>query len=106
MAARGQMRVSQRELDEKLSTPWQPVQKFQGEKKLKPGEIVPVEIALLPSSTLFRKGESMSLTIQGYCPVQNPLLWYDWLINKGDHIIYTGGKHDSYLQIPVIPAKK
>jgi hypothetical protein len=106
MAGRGQMRVSQRELDEKLSTPHQPVQKFQGEKKLKPGEIVPVEIALLPSSTLFRKGESMSLTIQGYCPVENPLLWYDWLINKGDHIIYTGGKHDSYLQIPVIPVKK
>jgi predicted acyl esterase len=89
-----------------LSTPYQPVQKFQGEKKLKPGEIVPVEIALLPSSTLFRKGESMSLTIQGYCPVQNPLRWYDWLINKGDHIIHTGGKHDSYLQIPVIPIKK
>jgi predicted acyl esterase len=106
MAARGQMRVSQRDLDMKLSTPYQPVQKFQGEKKLKPGEIVPVEIALLPSSTLFRKGESMSLTIQGYCPVENPLVWYDWLINKGDHIIYTGGKHDSYLQIPVIPAKK
>lgn len=106
MAARGQMRVSQRELDEKLSTPYQPVQKFQGEKKLKPGEIVPVEIALLPSSTLFRKGESMSLTIQGYCPVQNPLVWYDWLINKGDHIIYTGGKHDSYLEVPVIPVQK
>lgn len=107
MAARGQMRVSQRELDKTLSTPWQPVQKFQGEKKLKPGEIVPVEIALLPSSTFFRKGESLRLYIQGYCPVANhPLLFYDWLINKGDHIIYTGGSHDSYLQIPVIPPKK
>ncbi|PKN30169.1 MAG: acyl esterase [Deltaproteobacteria bacterium HGW-Deltaproteobacteria-21] len=105
MAARGQMRVSQRELDEKLSKPYQPVQKFQGEKKLKPGEIVPVEIAILPSSTLFRKGESLSLVIQGFSPVQNPLLWYDWLINKGAHVIHTGGKYDSYLQIPVIPQK-
>ncbi len=104
MAARGQMRVSQRELDENLSTPWQPVQKFQGEKKLKPGEIVPVEVALLPSSTLFRKGESLRLYIQGHSPVAgHPLLFYDWLINKGRHIIYTGGKYDSYLQIPVIP---
>ena len=67
---------------------------------------LPAEIPFLPSSTLFRKGESMSLTIQGYCPVQNPLIWYDWLINKGEHIIYTGGECDSYLQIPVIPAKK
>jgi hypothetical protein len=80
------------------------VQKFQGEKKLKRGEIVPVEIALLPSSTLFRKGESLRLYIQGYSPVAgHPLLFYDWLINKGRHVIYTGGKYDSYLQIPVIP---
>jgi len=107
MAARGQMRVSQRELDETLSTPWLPVQKFQGEKKLKPGEIVPVEIAILPSSTFFRKGESLRLYIQGHCPVaDHPLLYYDWLINKGDHIIYTGGSYDSYLQIPVIPPQK
>jgi hypothetical protein len=106
MAARGQLRVSQRELDEKLSTPWQPVQKFQGERRLKPGEIVPVEIALLPSSTLFRKGESLRLYIQGHCPVDQPLLFYDWVINKGRHVIYTGGKYDSYLQIPVIPPRK
>jgi predicted acyl esterase len=106
MAARGQMRVSQRELDEKLSTLWQPVQKYQGEKKLTPGEIVPVEIALLPSSTLFRKGESLRLYIQGHCPVDTPLMFYDWLINKGRHVIYTGGKYDSYLQIPVIPPKR
>lgn len=102
-AARGQMRVSQRELDEKLSTPWLPVQKFQGEQKLKPGEIVPVEISLAPSSTLFRKGESLSFYIQGHSSVDHPLMYNDWLINMGRHIIYTGGKYDSYLQIPVIP---
>jgi predicted acyl esterase len=102
-AARGQIRVSQRELDPILSTDYYPVQKFQGEKKLKAGEIVPVEIPILPSSTLFRKGESLRLFIQGHCPVDQPLLFYDWLINKGRHIIYTGGKYDSYLQIPVIP---
>lgn len=102
-AARSQMRVSLRELDQGLSTPWQPVQKFEGEQKLKPGRIVPVEIALLPSSTLFRKGESLRLYIQGHCPVDQPVVFYDWLINKGRHVIYTGGKHDSYLQIPVIP---
>ena len=101
--ARGQMRVSQREQDEHLSTPWLPVQKFQGEKKLKPGEIVPVEIPILPSSTIFRKGESLRVFIQGYCPVDHPLLFYDWLVNKGRHVIYTGGPYDSFLQIPVIP---
>jgi predicted acyl esterase len=62
MAARGQMRVSQRELDENLSTPWLPVQKFQGEKKLKPGEIVPVEIALLPSALSSGKAKACAST--------------------------------------------
>jgi predicted acyl esterase len=106
MAAKGQMRVSQRELDDNLSTPWQPVQKFQGEKKLTPGETVPVEIAFLPSSTLFRKGESLRLFIQGRHPVIQTLLFYGSLINRGEHIIHTGGEYDSYLQIPVIPPKK
>jgi uncharacterized protein len=105
-AARGQMRVSQREVDENLSTPWQPVQKFQGEKRLKPGEIVPIEIPILPSSTLFRKGESLRVTIQGHVPVDQPLLFYDWLVNKGNHVIHTGGEYDSYLQVPVIPPKQ
>jgi predicted acyl esterase len=103
MVAKGQMRVSQRELDDNLSTPWQPVQKFHGEKKLTPGEMVPVEIALLPSSTLFRKGESLRLYIQGRHPVIQPLLFYTSLVNKGEHTIYAGGKNDSYVQVPIIP---
>jgi uncharacterized protein len=103
LAARGQMRVSQRELDPALSTEFQPVQRFRGEQKIKPGRIVPVEIALLPSSTLFRKGESLRLCIQGHCPNEHWVTQYEWLINRGNHVIHTGGKHDSYLQIPVIP---
>ena len=63
---------------------------------------MPVEIALLPSSTLFRKGESLRLYVQGHHPTIQPLLFYTSLINKGQHVIYTGGKYDSYLQIPVI----
>jgi hypothetical protein len=106
MAARGQMRVSQRILDETLSTPWQPVQKFEGEKKLTPGEIVPVEIALLPSSILFRRGESLRLYIQGHDPVDHPMIGYKHLINRGVHVIHAGGKYESYLQIPVVPLKK
>ena len=46
----------------------------------------------------------MRLYVQGHCPVAgHPLLFYDWLINKGRHVIYTGGNYDSYLQVPMIP---
>ena len=103
VAVRGQMRVSQRALDPALSTDFQPVEKFEGEQKLKPGEIVPVEIAIPPSSTLFRKGDSLRLYVQGHCPNEHWVTQYEWLINRGKHVIYSGGPYDSYLQIPVIP---
>ena len=39
--------------------------KHQRALKLEPGEIVPVDIEIWPSSTLFRKGEALQLTVQG-----------------------------------------
>jgi predicted acyl esterase len=106
LVARGWLRVSQRELDEKRSTPWQPFLTHRGERKLSPGEIVPVEIEILPSSTLFRKGERLRLVVQGKDLIQAPP-WgrygYRHLTNKGAHAIYAGGKYDSHLLVPVIP---
>jgi predicted acyl esterase len=105
--ARGWLRVSQRELDEEKSRPWQPFLKHQGEQKLKPGEIVPVEIEILPSSTLFRKNETLRLVVQGKDLIEGPpwgWLGYRRLANRGKHSIYAGGRYDSYLLVPVIPA--
>ena len=107
IVARGWLRVSQREMDEEKSTPWQPFLKHKGEQKLRPGEIVPVEIEILPSSTLFRKGETLRLVVQGKDLIQAApwgRLGYRRLANKGVHSIYAGGEYDSYLLIPVVPA--
>jgi uncharacterized protein len=108
IVTRGWLRVSQRELDEERSTPWQPVLKHRGEKRLKPGEIVAVEIEILPSSTLFRKGETLRLAVQGRDLIEGPpwgWLGYRRLVNKGVHTIYAGGRYDSYLLVPVIPPR-
>ncbi len=103
MVTRGQMRVSQRELDETLSAPFFPIQKFEGEQKLASGEIVPIQIAMYPSGTLFKKGESLRLYIQGHELVVHPMIGYRRPNNKGIHVVHTGGKYDSYLEVPVIP---
>jgi uncharacterized protein len=108
IVTRGWLRVSQRELDEERSTPWQPVLKHQGERRLKPGEIVEVEIEILPSSTLFRKGETLRLAVQGRDLIEGPpwgWLGYRRLVNKGIHTIYAGGRYDSYLLVPVVPPR-
>jgi predicted acyl esterase len=63
--ALGWLRVSHRELDERKSSPYQPYHKHQREIKLKAGEIVPVEIEIWPSSTLFKRGERLRIIVQG-----------------------------------------
>jgi putative CocE/NonD family hydrolase len=105
--ATGWLRVSHRELDPEKSTPYQPWLKHQQLLKLKPGEIVPVEIEIWPSSTLFKAGESLGLVIQGGDVISTG--WrglHPETLNAGRHIIYTGGKYDSHLLLPVIPALK
>jgi len=106
--ALGWLRVSHRELDEEQSTPYQPVHKHTREIKLEAGEIVPVEIEFWPSGTLFQRGEKLRLVVQG-----SDIYWYPEeihtdghtaTVNKGKHVIYSGGKHDSHLLVPVIPA--
>jgi predicted acyl esterase len=104
----GWLRVSHRELDEKKSTPYQPFHKHQREIKLKPGEIVPVEIEIWPSSTLFEQGEKLQVIVQGsdiysYRLPESQIIEHAATINKGEHVIYTGGKYDSHLLVPVIP---
>jgi predicted acyl esterase len=105
--ALGWLRVSHRELDEKKSMPYQPFHKHQREIKLKAGEIVPAEIEIWPSSTLFEMGEKLRVKVQGS---DIGMYWgqvatYGHLdtVNRGQHVIHTGGKHDSHLLVPVIP---
>jgi predicted acyl esterase len=106
--ALGWLRVSHRELDEEKSTPYQPIHRHRKELKLKTGEIVPVEIEIWPSSTLFDRGEKLRVVVQGSdiytFPQERHTNQHTNTVNRGKHIIHAGGKYDSHLLIPVIPA--
>lgn len=100
------MRVSRRELDEKLSTKFCPVLAQKREQKLSKGEIVPVDIAIVPSSRFWHKGERIRVQIAGRYIREGwfePLAWDT--DNHGNHIIHTGGQYGSFLQVPMIPTK-
>ncbi|MEL7445104.1 MAG: CocE/NonD family hydrolase [Pseudomonadota bacterium] len=101
--AMGWLRASQRALDAEKSRPWQPVLLHEDPQPLSPGEIVPVEIEILPSSTLFRAGETLRLTLQGRDLFDHPALAHDYAVNRGEHLIHTGAEYDSHLLVPVIP---
>ncbi|HJX04082.1 MAG TPA: CocE/NonD family hydrolase [Dehalococcoidia bacterium] len=104
--AKGLLRVSHRELDEKLSTDFQPVQAHRKKDKLKPAEIVPVDIEIWPHSRFWHKGQQLRVIVSGHYISEGWFLPSTYETdNKGNHVIHTGGKYDSYLQIPVIPPR-
>lgn len=101
----GRLRVSARHLNEELSTDIIPAHSFDRIEKLKPDEIVEIEIDMFPIGLVFYPGEQLRFIISskndlgaimpgtpGYTPE-----------NKGKLIIHTGGEYASYLQLPVKP---
>jgi predicted acyl esterase len=102
--APGYLRVSHRELDEAKSTPAEPYLTHRREQMLKPGEIVPVEIEIWAMSMLWHEGQQLVVNLEGHAPLVPGVMMSNYVTrNKGNHIIHTGGKYDSYLQVPKIP---
>lgn len=106
--ATGWLRASHRELDQEKSTIAQPWHTHEQELKLTQGEIVSVEIELLPSGTLFKQGETLEVVVKGSevvkgnsTPGMSTRYEHNETVNKGHHHIHTGGQYDSQLIIPV-----
>lgn len=103
----GRLRVSQRQLDPGASSEERPSYTHRASETLAPGRIVPIEVQIWPTGMVFHAGQQLQLVIAGYdymlsrpadrLPVAS--------INKGMHILHTGGRYDSYLLLPVIPPK-
>jgi uncharacterized protein len=105
--ALGWLRVSHRELDAERSTCYQPFHQHLREVKLQAGEVVPVEVEIWPSSTMFERGERLRLVVQGrdiyaYPDEMNSNGHLD-SVNRAEHVIHVGGTYDSHLLVPVIP---
>lgn len=104
--AKGWLRVSHRELDPELTRPYRPYHKHQRRLYLKPGEIVKVEVEIWPTSMTFKKGSRIQLDVQPRDGVGSAgYLHYHADYNTGTNTVYAGGKYESYLLLPVIPAK-
>ena len=99
----GRLRVSLRHLDEKLSTDDVPAHTFDRVEKLTAGEVVDVEIDLLPLGLVFRPGEQLRFVVSGHSLLGTmmPGMPEYTSPHTGTHIVHTGGEHASYLQLPV-----
>jgi predicted acyl esterase len=100
------LRLSMRKLSPK-SKPEKPVQAFDEVQKLRPDEIVPIDVCFVPYSRIWHKGEKLRLQIAGRY-IREPG-WFERLgwetDNQGTQVIHTGGEFSSWLQIPFIPPR-
>ena len=109
MVTRGWLKVSLRRLGEEHPEPWRPVHPYDTREPLRAGEVVPVEIELRLSSTLFRRGEVLRLDVQGHQFFRtNPLFGQFPAGYKrspgGTGVLHCSGEWDPHLLVPVILA--
>ena len=99
----GRLRVSARHLDASLTTDDVPAHTFDRVEKLSPGEVVEIDVDLLPVGLRFHPGEQLRfvLSSRNLLGTLMPGIREYVGANTGTHVVHTGGEHASYLQLPV-----
>ncbi|VUC23379.1 unnamed protein product [Clonostachys rosea] len=80
---------------------WHPLDQ---EEKIRPGEVVRLEIPLWPSGIIFQTGESMRLEVKGHevaLPEFPALDRVPTNLNRGMHVIHSGPEYPSSLIVPL-----
>jgi predicted acyl esterase len=115
--SQGWLRVSQRKLDPERSTEWQPWHTHDQMQKLDPGTPYKVDIEIWPASLALPAGYRLALTLQGKdferpgeSGAQRGSGWFlhddprdrPPQIFAGTHTVYSGGKRESHLLLPML----
>ncbi len=111
--ALGWLRASHRKLDPARSQPYRPWHTHDEVQKLTPGEPVPLDVEIWPTSMVFPKGWRLVLTLQGHDFIVAPpgRMRHDHPQDRpadefgGLSTIHTGGAQASYLLMPLVPAR-
>jgi predicted acyl esterase len=126
--AQGWLRASQRKLDPRMSTLWRPYHTHDVHQPLRPGEIVPLEVELWPTSIVVPAGHRLALTVRGrdyeYAKTTGarlsnfknelkgcgPFLHDDprdrlKAVFGGRTTLHTGPQHPAYVLVPIVPPR-
>ena len=115
--SQGWLRVSQRKLDPKRSTEFQPWHAHDEAQKLRPGDIVDVDLEIWPASLALPAGCRLALTLQGK-DFERPgetgaQRGSGWFLHDdprdrppssfgGTHTVHSGGGRDSCVLLPLL----
>ncbi|GJF34877.1 peptidase S15 [Kitasatospora sp. NE20-6] len=106
---KGWLKASHRKLDTERSTEYTPKHThLKGDHApLRDGEVVPVEIELIPNTGLIRKGQRLRIDIQPYDGVAHGVHHaYDVNYHAGAvNTVHTGPGRVGYVQLPIVPRR-
>ncbi|TAK71328.1 MAG: CocE/NonD family hydrolase [Actinomycetota bacterium] len=101
----GMQKSSHRDLDPDLSATGVPVHSHRDAVLHEPGEIVPVDVALLPSATRVSAGDEIHLVVQGHWffpvdPLRGQFPAKYEASPPGTAVLHCGGRYDAALLVP------
>jgi len=126
--AQGWLRASHRKLDPKLSTEYRPYHTHDQKQPLKPGEVVPLDVEIWPTSIVVPAGHRIALTVRGrdyewqkttgakLSNFKNELTGCGPFLHNdprdrpapvfgGKVTLHMGPQYQSYILLPVVPPK-
>jgi len=106
-AAYGWLRASHRKLDPERSTPYRPYHTHDEIQKLTPGDAVPVDVEIWPTSIVLPRGHRLVLEIGSHDDARTTFQHTDPRdrVEGGTNTIHAGGRFDSHVLLPIIPAR-
>jgi predicted acyl esterase len=102
IVTRGWLRASRRPDPASVVDPLVPVADDEHERPVVPGEVVELNVEILPSSTLFEAGSLLVLELRGRDITELPNFQHHRIFNCGRHTLFTGGEFPSRLLVPLI----
>jgi predicted acyl esterase len=108
--AKGWLKVSHRKIDVARSTAYtvKHTHLKADHAPLKPGQVVPVEIEIIPNTALIRQGCRLRVDVQPFDGVDHgPRHGYDPSYHDGArNTVHTGPDHPGFIQLPIVPARR
>lgn len=98
----GWLRASRRPDAHTIADPLVPTANLDGESPVTHGEVMELNVEILPSSTLFEMGSSMVLELRGRDITELANFQHHRIFNCGPHSLYSGPAFPSQLIFPVV----
>lgn len=106
IVTRGWLRASRRPDPDAVRDSLVPVADYEVERAVVPGDVMELNVEILPSSTLFEAGTSLVLELRGRDITELPNFQHHRIFNCGRHTLYTSPQHPSRLLVPMVPQSR